>query len=118
MPGVDSEMAIHRLHVDSMFVPIKQRKRTFSDEKKMEIRTKYEALLKARAIRELQFPEWIANVLVVKEANNKWRMCTDFTSLNKACPKDFYPLPCLGRLVDGSAGHEVFDFMDISRGYH
>ncbi|GAA0171166.1 hypothetical protein LIER_25263 [Lithospermum erythrorhizon] len=45
-------------------------------------------------------------------------MCTDFTSLNKACPKDFYLLPCLGRLVDGSAGHEVFDFMDASRGYH
>ncbi|GAA0187550.1 hypothetical protein LIER_34838 [Lithospermum erythrorhizon] len=45
-------------------------------------------------------------------------MCTNFTSLNKACPKDFYPLPCLGRLVDVSAGHEVFDFMDASRGYH
>ncbi|GAA0182369.1 hypothetical protein LIER_30364 [Lithospermum erythrorhizon] len=45
-------------------------------------------------------------------------MCTDFTSLNKAYPKDFYPLPCLGRLVDGSTGHEVFYFMDASRGYH
>ncbi|GAA0139426.1 hypothetical protein LIER_35087 [Lithospermum erythrorhizon] len=45
-------------------------------------------------------------------------MCTDFTSLNKACPKDFYLLPCLGRLVDRSAGHEVFDFMNASRGYH
>ncbi|GAA0187297.1 hypothetical protein LIER_34585 [Lithospermum erythrorhizon] len=45
-------------------------------------------------------------------------MCTDFTSLNKACPKDFYPLPCLRRLVDGSAGYEVFDFMDASRGYY
>ncbi|GAA0173147.1 hypothetical protein LIER_41469 [Lithospermum erythrorhizon] len=45
-------------------------------------------------------------------------MSTYFTSLNKACPKDFYPLPCLGRLVDGSAGHEVFEFMDASRGYH
>ncbi|GAA0138804.1 hypothetical protein LIER_34984 [Lithospermum erythrorhizon] len=45
-------------------------------------------------------------------------MCTYFTSLNKACPKYFYPLPCLGRLVDGSAGHEILDFMDSSRGYH
>ncbi|GAA0158536.1 hypothetical protein LIER_15534 [Lithospermum erythrorhizon] len=45
-------------------------------------------------------------------------MCTDFTNLNKACPKDYYPLPCLGRLVDGSAGHDVFDFLDASRGYH
>ncbi|GAA0171154.1 hypothetical protein LIER_41092 [Lithospermum erythrorhizon] len=45
-------------------------------------------------------------------------MCTDFTNLNKACPKDYYPLPCLGRLVDGSVGHEVFDFLDASSGYH
>ncbi|GAA0158805.1 hypothetical protein LIER_15740 [Lithospermum erythrorhizon] len=45
-------------------------------------------------------------------------MCTDFTNLNKACPKDNYSLPCLGRLVDGSAGHEVFDLLDASRGYH
>ncbi|GAA0157126.1 hypothetical protein LIER_14458 [Lithospermum erythrorhizon] len=45
-------------------------------------------------------------------------MYTDFTNLNKTCPKDFYRLPSLGRSVDGSAGHEVFDFMDASRGYH
>ncbi|GAA0158284.1 hypothetical protein LIER_15359 [Lithospermum erythrorhizon] len=57
MPGVDPEIAIHRLHVDSMFVPIKQRNRTFSDEKNMAIRNEVEALLKAKAIRELQFPE-------------------------------------------------------------
>ncbi|GAA0164657.1 hypothetical protein LIER_20244 [Lithospermum erythrorhizon] len=57
MPGVDLEVAIHRLHVDSMFVPIKQRKRTFSDEKNMAIRSEVETLLEAKAIRELQFPE-------------------------------------------------------------
>ncbi|GAA0155892.1 hypothetical protein LIER_13513 [Lithospermum erythrorhizon] len=45
-------------------------------------------------------------------------MCIDFTNLNKVCPKDYYPLPCLGRLVDGSAGYEVFDFLDASRGYY
>ncbi|GAA0168225.1 hypothetical protein LIER_22990 [Lithospermum erythrorhizon] len=64
MPGVDPEVAIHRLHVDSMFVPIKQRKRTFSDEKNMAIGIEVEALLKARPIRELQFPEWIVNVVL------------------------------------------------------
>ncbi|GAA0185773.1 hypothetical protein LIER_33061 [Lithospermum erythrorhizon] len=45
-------------------------------------------------------------------------MCMDFTNLNKVCPKDYYPLPCLGRLVDGSADYKVFDFLDASRGYH
>ncbi|GAA0161262.1 hypothetical protein LIER_17621 [Lithospermum erythrorhizon] len=72
MPGIDPEVAMHRLHVDSMSVPIKQRKRTFSDEKNMVIRTEVEALLKARVIHELQFPEWIANVVLVKKSNNKW----------------------------------------------
>ncbi|GAA0174903.1 hypothetical protein LIER_28191 [Lithospermum erythrorhizon] len=82
------------------------------------IREEVQALLKAGAIRELKFPNWIANLVLVKKPNNKWRMCTDITSLNKACPKDFYLLSCLGQLVDGNVGHEVFHFMDASRGYH
>ncbi|GAA0147539.1 hypothetical protein LIER_36536 [Lithospermum erythrorhizon] len=71
MPGAGPEIAMHRLHVNSIFAPIKQRKRTFNDEKNMSIRTEIEALLKARAIRELQFPKWIANVVLVKKPNNK-----------------------------------------------
>ncbi|GAA0163157.1 hypothetical protein LIER_39535 [Lithospermum erythrorhizon] len=107
MPGVDPDVALHRLHVDPLFVPLKQRKRTFSEEKNVAIREEVANLLKTGAIRELQFSSWIADVVLVKKPNNKWQMCTDFTNLNKACPKDFYPLPCLGRLVDDSAGHEV-----------
>ncbi|GAA0172049.1 hypothetical protein LIER_41269 [Lithospermum erythrorhizon] len=57
-------------------------------------------------------------MVMVKKPKNKWRMCTEFTNLNKACPKDYYPLPCLGILIDGTAGHEVFHFLDASRGYH
>ncbi|GAA0166191.1 hypothetical protein LIER_21405 [Lithospermum erythrorhizon] len=98
--------------------PVKQKKRLFSDEKNAAIREEVQALLKAQAIRELQFPEWVANVILVKKPSRKWCMCTDFTHLNKTCPKDLYPLPCLGRLVEGIAGHKVFDFMDASRGYH
>ncbi|GAA0172522.1 hypothetical protein LIER_26331 [Lithospermum erythrorhizon] len=91
---------------------------TFNDEKNQAVKTKVDLLLKADSIRKLQFPEWIANIVLVKKPNGTWRMCTDFTSLNKACPKDFYPLPCRARLVDGSAGQEVFDFMDALQGYH
>ncbi|GAA0160589.1 hypothetical protein LIER_17109 [Lithospermum erythrorhizon] len=107
-----------RLHVDPMFVSVKQRKRTFNYEKNLEIREEVANLLKDEAIHELQFLSWIAKVVLVEKPSNKWRMCTDFTNLNKACPKYFYLLPCLGRLVDGSTGNEVFDFMDASRGYH
>ncbi|GAA0185703.1 hypothetical protein LIER_32991 [Lithospermum erythrorhizon] len=94
-------------------MPAKE-KRLFNDEKNTTIREEVQALQKAHAIRELKFPAWVANVVLFKKPNNKWRMCTAFTNLNKACPKDFYPLPCLGRLVDGSAGNEGFDFMDAS----
>ncbi|GAA0161973.1 hypothetical protein LIER_18168 [Lithospermum erythrorhizon] len=118
MPGVDPTLALHRLYVDPAARPVKQKKRLFSDKKNAAIREEVQALLQAQAIRELQFPEWVANVVLVKKPSGKWRMCTDFTNLNKTCPKDLYPLPCLGRLVDGSVGHEVFDFMDASKGYH
>ncbi|GAA0146552.1 hypothetical protein LIER_06478 [Lithospermum erythrorhizon] len=118
MSGVDSGITLHKLHVDPSFKPVKQKKRNFSDDKNRVIRKEIEELITAKVIKELQFPEWIANVAMVKKSNNKWKMCTDFTNLNKACPKDYYPLACLGRLVDDSVGHEVFDFLDASRGYH
>ncbi|GAA0174202.1 hypothetical protein LIER_27644 [Lithospermum erythrorhizon] len=76
-----------------------------NDEKNKAIREELQSLLKAYAIRELKFPNWIANAVLVKKPNNKFQMCTDFTSLNKACPKDFYLLPCLGRLVEGITGN-------------
>ncbi|GAA0171494.1 hypothetical protein LIER_41168 [Lithospermum erythrorhizon] len=113
--GIETSVALHKL---SMYVSIKQKNRTFNDEKNQAVRTEVEWLLKENTIRELQFPKWIANVVLVKKSNGTWRMCTDFTSFNKACPKDFYPLPCLARLVDCSAGYEVFDFMDASQGYN
>ncbi|GAA0163055.1 hypothetical protein LIER_19020 [Lithospermum erythrorhizon] len=115
---VDPEISLHNLHLDPSYKPVKQKKRNFSEEKNLAIREEVDELIKAGAIRELEFLEWIANVVMVKKSNVKWRMCKGFTNLNKACPKDYYPLPCLGRLVYRSAGHKVFDFLDASRGYH
>ena len=57
-------------------------------------------LLTAGHIREIQYPEWLANVVLVQKASGKWRMCVDFTDLNKACPKDSYPLPSIDALVN------------------
>ena len=61
-------------------------------------------LLSVGHIREIQYPECLANVVLVKKANGKWRMCVDFTDLNKACPKDSYPLPNIDALVDSASG--------------
>ena len=64
-------------------------------------------LLSARLIKEVQYPTWLTNAVLVKKVNGKWRMCVDFTDLNKACPKDHYPLPSIDRLVDSISDHAI-----------
>ncbi|KAJ0951779.1 putative nucleotidyltransferase, Ribonuclease H [Helianthus annuus] len=68
-------------------------------------------------IREVKYPRWLANVVVVQKKNGKWRVCVDFTDLNKACPKDRFPLPHIDSMVDATAGHELLTFMDASSGF-
>ena len=69
-------------------------------------------------IREAYYPSWVANPVLVPKPNGKWRTCVDFTDLNKACPKDCFPLPRIDQLVDATAGHEVLSFMDAYSGYN
>ena len=66
----------------------------------------------------MYYLDWSANVVIVKKANGKWRMCVDFTDLNKACSKDSYPLPHIDQLVDSTAGHKLLSFMDVFSGYN
>ena len=66
----------------------------------------------------MYYPDWIANVVMVKKANGKWRMCVDFTDLNRACPKDSYPLPRIDILVDSTVRHQLLSFMDAFSGYN
>ncbi|XP_059623044.1 uncharacterized protein LOC132266209 [Cornus florida] len=77
-----------------------------------------EKLLKADFIQEVYYPDWLANVVLVKKANGKWRLCVDFTDLNKACPKDNFPLPRIDMLIEGMAGHELLSFMDAYSRYN
>ena len=69
-------------------------------------------------IREVYYPDWLVNVIIVKKANEKWRMCIDFTDLNKTCPKNSYPLPRVNVLVDSIAQHQLLSFMDAFFGYN
>ena len=69
-------------------------------------------LLTANFIKEVYYPEWLANVVMVKKENRNWRMCVDFTDLNSACPKDSFPLPQIDQLVDSTAGHKLLTFID------
>ena len=118
MPGVDPQVICHRLAADPKYKPVRQKKRTFAYEKAIAIKAEVEKLLKANFIREVHYPEWLSNVVLVKKSNGKWRMCVDFTDLNKACPKDSYPLPHIDSLVDSTAGHGMLSFMDAFSGYN
>ena len=69
-------------------------------------------------IREVYYLDWLVNVVMVNKANAKWRMCVDFTDLNKACPKDSYPLPRIDQMVDSIAGHKLLSFMDAFSSYN
>uniref|UniRef100_A0A2N9EFL0 Integrase catalytic domain-containing protein n=1 Tax=Fagus sylvatica TaxID=28930 RepID=A0A2N9EFL0_FAGSY len=77
-----------------------------------------EHLLASGAIREVQYPVWLSNTVVVKKKNGKWRVGIDFTDLNKACPKDPFPLPRIDQLVDSASGHARLSFLDAFQGYH
>ena len=75
-------------------------------------------LATVKFIQEVYYPDWLANVMMVKKANDKWQMCVDFTNLNKTCPKDSYLLPRINQLVDSTTGHKLLSFMDAFSGYN
>ena len=105
MPGIDPSVIVHRLNVSPSFSLIQQKKRVFTQKCDKTIAEEVQKLLEADFIREVYYPNWLANVVMVKKANGKWRMCLDFANLNKACPKDSYPLPRIDTLVDSTARH-------------
>ena len=118
MPRIDPSVITHRLSVYPSFKPVRQKKKVFAPEQDNAIREEVQKLTTTRFIREVYYPNWLANVVMVKKANGKWRMCIDFTDLNKACPKDSYPLPHIDQLVDSTAGHQLLSFMDAFSGYN
>ena len=98
--------------------PVQQRQRAFAPEQDQAIAVEVTKLLMAGFIHEVYYLDWLANVVLVKKANGKWRMCVDFTDLNKACPKDSFPLPRIDQLVDSTAGHKLLTFMDAFSRYN
>jgi hypothetical protein len=97
---------------------VKQRLRRFDEKKRKVIGEEVHKLLEAGFIKEVHHPEWLANPILVKKKNGKWRMCVDYTSLNKACPKVPFPLPCIDQIVNSTARCETLSFIDAYSGYH
>ena len=110
--GVDPSLICHYLNVNPSFIPKKKPPRLHSKEHASAVRDELTKLKKAGAIKEVFYPEWLANMVVVRKKTGKWQICMDFTDLNKACPKDPFPLPRIDRLVDVTVGHPRMSFLD------
>ena len=95
MPGISTEIIQYMLNVDLEKKPIQQKRRVFALERNQVITDEVNKLLAVDFIREVYYPNWLVNAVLVKKANEKWRMCVDFTYLNKACLKDNFPLPMI-----------------------
>jgi hypothetical protein len=116
--GFNRDVIEHSNNVDPTIRPRKQKLRKMSNDKVEGARNEVKRLLSAGVIREVTYLEWLANTVMVKKANGKWRMCIDFTDLNKVCPKDEFPLPRIDTLIDAAATSELMSLLDCYSGYH
>jgi hypothetical protein len=106
------------LNISKTARSIKQKLRRFAPNKKEAIRVEVTQLLAARFIKEVYHLDWLANSVLVRKKNNEWRMCVDYTDLNKHCPKDPFGFPRIDEVVDSMVGYELLSFLDCYFGYH
>ena len=112
MSSVSLYIVTHRLSVFKEARSIAHKKRDYDNEKRLAMKAKVEKLLSARFIRKARYTTWLANVVIFTKTNGNWRMCVDYRNLNNACPKDFYPLTNIDRLVDEATDHKILSFLD------
>ena len=115
---VDPNFICHHLNVNTSVTPKKQPpRRSFRDHFDA-VKDEMTKFKQVGTIKEVFYPKWLANTVVVKKKNGKWRVCVDFMDLNKACPKDPFPMPRIDQLVDATVGHPRMSFLDAFQGYH
>ncbi|XP_016178189.1 uncharacterized protein LOC107620566 [Arachis ipaensis] len=118
MPGINPDLMSHKLAVYPSSQPVQQKRRKLGTERTQVIEEQIQVLLEAGFIREVKDPLWLANVVLVKKQNGKYKMCVDYIDLNKACPKDPYPFPSINAMVDLASGYRYLSFMDAYSGYN
>jgi hypothetical protein len=118
MPGIPREVIEHHLKINPDARLVSQKPGRQSVEWQDFIRKEVQKLLDAGFIEEVHHPVWLANPVIVPKANGKLRMCIDYTSLNKAYPKDPYPFPCIDQIVDSTSGCDLLSFLDAYTGFH
>ena len=100
------------------YKPVCQKRRVFTLERDNAKKEEVQKLVIVEFVQEVYYPDWLTNVMMVKKANSKWRMFMDFTDLNKAYPKDNYPLPSIDQLVDSITWHQLLSFADVFSRYN
>ena len=115
-PGVDPNFICHHLNVNLSITPKRQPPRRPSKEHVEAVKNEVTKLKLVRAIKEVFYSQRLANTVVLKKKTGKWRVCVDFTDLNKACPKDPFPMPQIDQLVDATVGHPRMSFLDAFQG--
>jgi hypothetical protein len=119
MPGVPRELVEHALNVDPKAKPVKQPLQRFDEPKRKAIVAELHRLENAGFIREIKASTWVSNpVIVPKKTMDVQRVCVDYTSLNKHCPKDSFLLPRIDQIIDSIAGCTRLSFLDVYFGYN
>ncbi|GKD53398.1 reverse transcriptase domain-containing protein [Tanacetum coccineum] len=118
MTGVPRHIAEHHLNVRKGCSPVRQKKRGQAADRNQAIQEEVGKLVEAGIMREVHYHDWLSNPVMVKKHDNSWRMCVDFKDLNKACPKDGYPLPEIDWKVESLCGFPFKCFLDAYKGYH
>ncbi|KAM1548371.1 hypothetical protein COP1_009446 [Malus domestica] len=127
MPGISPDIICHRLSIDPKTKPVRQKQRSYDAERYEAMKAEVEKFKGIGFVREVNYPTWVANIVLVKKNLTKeilvlqkvlWRMCVDYTDLNKEFPKDSFPFPLIDRLIDSTAGCELMSFMNAYSGYN
>ena len=112
MPGLDPQVAMHRLNINSDVKPVKQQQRWFRPKIMEAIQSEVKKLIDSGFIRKEQHPNWVANIVPVTKKNGKIWICINFCDLNEACPKDEFSLPITDVMIGNTCGFERMSFMD------
>ena len=118
MPGLDTDIVVHRLPLKEECAPIKQKLRRVKPEILLKIKEEVKKQLDASFLEVSKYPQWVANIVLVPKKNDKVRMCVDCRDLNRASSNDNFPLPHIDTLVDNTAKHSLFSFMDGFSSYN
>ncbi|WJX29971.1 hypothetical protein P8452_18558 [Trifolium repens] len=112
MPGLDTNIVVHRLPLRPECPPVKQKPRRTRPDMALKIREEVKKQFDAGFLAVAKYPQWVANIVPVPKKDDKVRMCVDYRDLNWARPKDDFPLPHIDVLVDNTTHYSVFSFMD------